>query len=189
MTPNAVEDREFLLSLYQKEAGGAVGQESLIMDITRYNFGAFGAIFLGLGAAISVFRNGQLAVLLLACSATGAISLASSTMVIFYHKYLRAAYGKAKIIEKAILRGKPLPYVRWKLKQTDMQWYFQDAGRIAPFEFFTYKSVIKWINLIPLLMAAIVAALALSGKFPLPGGKDELPIIPTGISSSASPLV
>lgn len=77
--------------------------DRFLFDITRTNYIAFGALSVtGTGIFSSMDRG---ITLLLVCAAAIAISLGSSLLALFYHRYSSSLFAKAWMIEKAWLRG------------------------------------------------------------------------------------
>jgi len=156
-------DPALLLDYYKHHKDFAASSEQTINEITKYNFAAFGAIFLVTAGSFLPRALSPGIALDLACLVVGAISLAASMMTVFYHKYAVVAYSKARVIEKALWRQHSFEYLERKYRDELLPERFAAAMRLGPIEFLRYGYVVQWINLIPLIVAAGLTLTAHAG--------------------------
>jgi hypothetical protein len=165
LTPAETKD---LVEYYKFEKSHAVDNEKMIYEITKYNFIAFGAVFLVTNSSFIYRTMNPKHLVLASCLIVTVISLSASVMVLYFYKYLVASRQKYRIIEKALWRRHPLLYVEWKYGREGVTKSYAAAARVGPIEFITHGYVLNWVNLIPFLVALSLGLLVLTGAVNVP---------------------
>lgn len=142
-----------MLKHYQYELDQIVVYERMIMDVTRWNFSAFGAIAV-LTPSLQALGDIPLnEVLVGSVIAVLSISIAASIFVLFLHKYIVAQYRLVKAARSALWRRRPFAYVEWKFSQEEGYYLLSQSASMGIWEFLKSGYVVKWINLLPALLS------------------------------------
>jgi len=149
-----------VLDYYKFETQQSDTSQHMIYEITKYNMLACGAVlFFGGSSFIQPILDGHVFLGLL-CVLVAAISLSSSVLIVYYHKYLSASVAKARIIEKALWRQRPFQYIEWKYRREGIVSLYGTSSRLGVWGFVTHGYIMKWVNLIPFLGAVGIFAAA-----------------------------
>jgi hypothetical protein len=95
-------DPKELLDYYKFEIDHAKSYEAMIYETTKYNFLAFGAVFLLTSSSFLTAALDPQYVIYGACIAVGLISLSASVMALYFWKYISAVTYKARLIQQAM---------------------------------------------------------------------------------------
>lgn len=143
--------------LYAYEGDKLFDTERTILDITKANFAVFGAVMLV--GSTPFFAEGvtKAWAVIMSTLTICIISLAASALATFYHKYFSVHRQKVSILQRGVWRRRPLHWIQTKYIAEDLKAQFENSASLGIREYVLYNYTLKWINLIPLSVALIVA--------------------------------